>query len=46
MEQVSHRRRDTGAVVLATKIRLENGNGNKKQGKLKIGAIFLASNKK
>ena len=29
-EQVSHRRRrgDTGAVVLATKIRLENGNGH------------------
>ena len=25
-EQVSHRRGDTGAVVLATKIRLENGN--------------------
>ena len=27
-EQVSHRRGDTGAVVLATKFRLENGNNH------------------
>ena len=28
-EQVSHRRGDTGAVVLATKVRLENGNDHR-----------------
>ena len=32
-EQVSHRRGDTGAVVLATKIRLENGNAHRMEKK-------------
>ena len=32
-EQVSHRRGDTGAVVLATKIRLENANDHRMEKK-------------
>ena len=32
-EQVSHRRGDTGAVVLATKIRLENDNDHRMEKK-------------
>ena len=34
-EQVSHRRGDIGAVVLATKIRLENGNDQAHNGEEK-----------
>ena len=42
-EQVSHRRDDTGAVVLATKVRLENGNDRRIE---KEKAIMTACRKK
>ena len=39
-EQVSHRRGDTGAVVvLATKIRLENGNDHRMEKKKAMTAV-------
>ena len=38
-EQVSHRRGDTGAEVLATKIRLENGNDHRMEKKKAITAV-------
>ena len=40
-EQVSHRRRcgDTGAVVLATKIRLKNGNDHTMEKKKAMTAV-------
>ena len=38
-EQVSHRRGDTGAVVLATKIRLENGNAHRMEKKKAMTAV-------
>ena len=38
-EQVSHRRGDTGAVVLATKVRLENGNDYRMENKKAMTAI-------
>ena len=38
-EQVSHTRGDTGAVVLATKIRLENGNDHRMDKKKAMTAV-------
>ena len=38
-EQVSHRRGDTGAVVLATKVRLENGNDHRMEKKKAMTAV-------
>ena len=38
-ERVSHRRGDTGAVVLATKIRLENGNDHRMEKKKAMTAV-------
>ena len=38
-EQVSHRRGDTGAVVLVTKIRLENGNAHRMEKKKAKSAV-------
>ena len=38
-EQVLHRRGDTGAVVLATKIRLENGNDHRMEKKKAKSAV-------
>ena len=38
-EQVSHRRGNTGAVVLATKIRLENGNDHITEKKKAMTAV-------
>ena len=38
-EQVSHRRGDTGAIVLATKIRLENGNAHRMEKKKAMTAV-------
>ena len=38
-EQVSHRRGDTGAVELATKIRLENGNDHMMDKKKAMTAV-------
>ena len=38
-EQVSRRRGDTGAVVLATKIRLENGNDHRMEKKKAMTAV-------
>ena len=39
MEQVSHRRGDRGAVVQATKVRLENGNDHRMEKKKTITAV-------
>ena len=38
-ERVSHRRGDTGAVVLATKVRLENGNDHRMEKKKAMTAV-------
>ena len=38
-KQVSHRGGDTGAVVLATKIRLENGNDHRMEKKKIMTAV-------
>ena len=38
-EKVSHRRGDTGAVVLATKVRLENGNDHRMEKKKAMTAV-------
>ena len=38
-EQVSHRRGDTGAVVLATKVRLETSNDHRMEKKKAMTAV-------
>ena len=50
---MSHRRGDTGAVVLATKVRLENGNDHRMEKKKAMTAVrntvrgnYSAGNKK